>query len=140
MTTQSSRRVAAFVSAALLGVAAFAVNTTPAHAGAFDGDVTNKLPSSYTVKIADLGGGGSSCKTWNAGTFNCTHWWLPTNKADDQIKGSNFDTDAFMVEQQVLVYNFGTAIRVPAFTWTKIPDGSNVNCYLSPGPVCTVAF
>lgn len=115
--------------------------------GVFDGDVSNWLSSSYTVKIAAFGSGSSWCATWGANgagpTYSCTHWWLPSGQADDQIRGSNFDTDAFMIETNYFVkvrpLNGGYSFSVPAFKWTKISDGWNVNCSLEGStPTCTI--
>ncbi|WP_157563686.1 hypothetical protein [Micromonospora chokoriensis] len=114
--------------------------------GVTDGDVTNQLPSSYTVKIADLGGGSTSCPTWTAAgastTYACTTWWLPSGQSDDQIRGANFDTDGFMVESAYTVKENRTGGRtysVPAFKWVKFSSGLNVNCSVSSGKVlCTI--
>ncbi|KAB1118388.1 hypothetical protein O7630_22065 [Micromonospora sp. WMMD718] len=154
--TRAFLSIAALTAASLTAAApAQADNTKAPEAGSesvqplgvFDGDITNNLSSTYTVKIADLGGGSTSCGTWlstGAGpSYACTTWWLPSGKADDQIRGSNFDTDAFMIESPYRV-KIGTqapkTYDVPAFRWVKIPDGSNANCSLSSGkPYCTVS-
>lgn len=130
----------AVASAAALSTVLFA---SPASAGLVDGDITNRLSSAFTVKIADFGTGGQpGCSTWNAGWNSCTHYWLPSGKADGQIGlGTNFDTDGFMVENsRYLVVAPNTSIWVAAGRWTKISDFSNVNCdeSSSGGATCTV--
>ena len=99
---RSARRAATVTGLFFLG--ASVLTATPAYAGV-RGDIRNDLPASYTVKIATFGGGSSSCRTWNAGTQRCTHWWLPSGKADEGTDGirPGMDTDGFMVEQPVLV-------------------------------------
>jgi hypothetical protein len=134
------------ISKVLVAIAAIALGVvlapSPASAGWADGDITNNLPSSYTVKIADLGNGQMpGCSTWNAGWFTCTHWWLPSGKADGQIGlGSNFDTDAFMVENRsYLLIAPNVNVWRGAGVWTKISDFSNVSCDESNGSaVCIV--
>jgi hypothetical protein len=132
------------VAADLIDEAAADPPATPA--GAFDGDVFNRLPSRYTVKIASFTG-PERCPTWQywpgepdgrAGpTFSCRTYWLPSGKPDDEINGRNFDTDGFMVESNYQVRGAGFRVNVPAFRWYRIRDGMNVNCELTDGrPVC----
>ncbi|MFC5824204.1 hypothetical protein [Nonomuraea insulae] len=136
MIIRSVRRLAAVTGACLLGVTL--LTATPAHAGVL-GDVRNDLPSSYTVKIGTFGGGTSTCKTWNAGSQRCYHWWLPSGRDDDGIR-PGMDTDGFMVEQPVLVVlRTGVGIHVAAFSWTKISDLESVRCSLSPSASCVIS-
>ncbi|MEV4172370.1 hypothetical protein [Nonomuraea sp. NPDC049709] len=139
MFMRSARRAATVTGLFFLG--ASVLTATPAYAGV-RGDIRNDLPASYTVKIATFGGGSSSCRTWNAGTQRCTHWWLPSGKADEGTDGirPGMDTDGFMVEQPVLVVlPTGVAIRVAAFTWTKISDFEDVHCSVSGGARCVIS-
>lgn len=146
MFRSTIRRLTIALTSAATAVAVSFFSAAPAQAGFFDGDVSNRLPSQYTVKIATFGGGSSSCYAFNHNTsYSCTHWWLPSGKADDQIRGSNFDTDGFMVESsyRAKIYNGNGALlinqMVPAFQWTKIRSGANANCELVSGtPTCTV--
>ena len=78
MFTRLLWHLAVTASAGLLILTLFAAARTPAYADVFNGggDVKNNLPSSYTVKIASFGHSGNSCRTWNARTLTCIHWWF----------------------------------------------------------------
>jgi hypothetical protein len=120
-------------------VAQAASSVSPQPLGWADGDVTNRLSAAYTVKIAVFGTGTQTCDIWNSTDFKCVHWWLPSGQADDQIRGSNFDTDGFMVESNYRVIEDGVTYYVGARRWTRISNGENVNCYYSGGPICSVS-
>jgi len=101
-----------------------------------EGDVYNNLVT-YTVHIATLGGGNTNCTVWNQygtfdvsyTTFTCNRYWLPYGKSDDDIRGNNFDTDGFMVEQDYAVnMGGGTFQHVPGGVWTRIHGDAAVNC------------
>ncbi|MGC3002982.1 hypothetical protein ACPF8X_32585 [Streptomyces sp. G35A] len=100
--------------------------------GMLCGVVYNKLPSNYTVKIADFAGGSSTCSTWNAGSYKCTHWWLPSGKSSKDIRGTWSDTDGFMVESTYWVNDHGDGgddpKKVGAFVWTKISNHELARC------------
>jgi hypothetical protein len=116
----------------------------PTTNGAFDGDVTNRLPSNYTVKIATFTPPNlpERCSVHGGATYNCRTYWLPSGRADDQINGRNWDTDGFMVEQDYIVERWaGTSqTRVPGFRWTRISSIENATCFLDGGstPICEV--
>lgn len=133
MLKQWARRLMVVTASGLLGFSL--LTAVPAHAVL--GDVMNRLPSQYVVKVAEFGTGTQSCRT-ATGTVRCAHWWLPSGRSDDQIR-PGMDTDAFMVEREVLVIRAGLARRVPAFEYTRISDLANVECRVDGGPVCIVS-
>jgi hypothetical protein len=102
----------ALVTAILLG--------TPARAGAFDGDVTNLIPSSsgLTVHIACFGKNcptNTTCKVHEDVDHTCHRWWLPAGWADDGLLSKT----------------------VPAGTFYKISDIQNVTCeYIGGRAIC----
>lgn len=140
--TRMRRRLSPILALAL-GTALATSVVAPAQAasaGVFDGDVTNRLSSAYTVKVATFSGPNRSekCLATNGTTYTCRTYWLPSGRADDQINGTNWDTDALMVESSYRIYNLnGTYQTVPAFRWYKISDGDNRTCELTSNtPAC----
>ncbi|MFC7641139.1 hypothetical protein ACFQX6_09200 [Streptosporangium lutulentum] len=137
------RRQLRLVLALALGAAVTTSVVAPAQAasaGVLDGDVTNRLSSTYTVKVATFSGSNltEKCPATNGTTYSCRTYWLPNGRADDQINGRNWDTDALMVESPYRVYSWtGTYQNVPAFRWYKISDGDNRTCELTSNtPAC----
>ncbi|SMC62157.1 hypothetical protein [Kibdelosporangium aridum] len=128
-----ARRLTVVTFSGLLGFSL--LTALPAHATL--GDVLNRLPSNYVVKVAEFGMGTQSCRLATT-TVRCAHWWLPSGQSDDQIR-PGMDTDAFMVEREVLVIRAGLARRVPAFEYTQIGDLANVECRVDGGPVCIIS-
>lgn len=98
-----------------------------------DGDITNRLPSAYTVMIAEWGTKQlPGCSTWNEGWYSCSNppYWLPSGKSDGEIRSPGFDTDGFMVENRSYRVRFtNRTVSLAAGTWTAIDDFSNVNCF-----------
>ncbi|MFD4636156.1 hypothetical protein ACFWN2_02505 [Lentzea sp. NPDC058436] len=125
------------VAASVLGLSL--VGTQPAQAVGYGGDVTNNLPSSWPVKIAKFGVGGSHfCNTQNSGSLTCTEYWLPSGQSDSDLRGFWFDTDGFKVENvsRYYVSNYGW---VPGNVWFRISDLNKVHCSRVNGsPYCLV--
>nr|WP_062339376.1 hypothetical protein [Herbidospora sakaeratensis] len=137
-----SRRWSRLFAAVALG-AAVVVPLAPAqvaYGGVFDGDVTNRLPSSYTVKVATFTPPNlpETCVLNTGESVRCRTYWLPSGRADDQINGTNWDTDALMVESNYRLYKInGSYINIPAFRWYKILSGDNRTCELTSNvPAC----
>jgi hypothetical protein len=131
----------------VLGIASVSIpvailSPTQAQAGALDGDVTNRLSSGYTVKIATFSGSNHTerCAVDGGATYNCRTYWLPSGKSDDQINGSNWDTDAVMVEQRYKVERWGgtSSKWVAAFKWTKFSSIENATCFYDGAPICDI--
>lgn len=138
------RRATAVLAGAVLALVAGAASAGPAQAGAFDGDVTNRLPSNYSLHIAELGVSGATCQVLIAPNTlqpqRCRHYWLPSGWADDARLGSNFDVDAFTVGTHGYeVYTGGLHWLIGSGFYFRISDGQNVNCAVESGrPVCRV--
>ncbi|WP_433348134.1 hypothetical protein ACQP25_32785 [Microtetraspora malaysiensis] len=107
------------------------------------GTVENRLPSSYTVKVARfLSGGAGKCKVWNSSggndgsasvvraTWSCNVRWLPSGKATDTEFGWTYDADGVMIESNYIYQNGSWAQSPPAFMWTRFHDYSRVICEL----------
>lgn len=128
MKTRS--KIAALAASGVLALA----TANSAHAGPFEGDVDNRLPSQYVVKVATFGDGNPWwCPTWNgAGGYSCTHYWLPSGKSDDEIHGgSAWDADGFTVETHNYIYRTWFSSRtVSAGTYTRISSSEHVYCDL----------
>ncbi|GII79223.1 hypothetical protein Sru01_42050 [Sphaerisporangium rufum] len=125
-----------------LALPLLAVNAAGAQAGALDGDVTNRLSSSYTVKIATFSGSGltENCQVDGGKLYKCKTYWLPSGKADDQIRGANWDTDAVMVESRYKVERWGgtSSHWVNAKIWTKFSSIENATCFYDGAPICSI--
>lgn len=134
------KRIGGVLAAAGLSVSTVVLGAPQAEAGAFDGDVTNRLPSSYTVKIATFGGGSERCAVDGGATYNCTTYWLPSGQSDDQIRGRNWDADGVMVEQSYKVERWGgtSSHWVSGFTWTKFSSVENATCFYDGAPICEI--
>lgn len=139
------RRLIAAGVGVLVAVVTTVLLGTPARAGAFDGDVTNLIPSSsgLTVHIACFGKDcptNTTCKVHNLPDNTCRRWWLPAGWADDGLQGQNFDTDGFTVAERSFQIRSGLWwINVPAGTFYKIGDGSNATCeYIGGRAICRV--
>ncbi|WP_155350119.1 hypothetical protein [Acrocarpospora pleiomorpha] len=131
------RKLAAGLAAA--GFAAVLLAPSPAVAAectlGFCGTVKNNLPSYYTVKVARFGVGNETCWTYNAGSFTCQTYWLPSGKSSSDIGVK--DADGFMLEQPFRHGILGQVL--PAYTWVKIPSIATVWCNLLNGattPTC----
>ncbi|WP_380141013.1 hypothetical protein [Kibdelosporangium aridum] len=134
------RRVTSLVVAVAGTIGLSLVIAQPAHAdpGAW-GNIDNRLPAAWPVKIAEFGVGGSHrCSTRNAGSFTCREYWLPSGKSDSDIRGFFFDTDGFQVEN-VSRYYVSSYGWVPGDVWFKIEDYHEVRCTVVGGaPYCQV--
>ncbi|WP_066374066.1 hypothetical protein [Herbidospora mongoliensis] len=134
------KRTTRLLAALIMGIGMAVHVVAPAQAGVFDGDVTNWLPSNYTVKIATFSGPNRTerCAATNGTTYSCRTFWLPYGKADDQINGQNWDTDALMVESSYRIYGInGSYQTVAAFRWYKISSGDNRTCEMAgSAPAC----
>ncbi|GAB1818285.1 hypothetical protein [Herbidospora sp. RD11066] len=126
------RRAAAALAAAGFAAALF----TPAPASAeecgygFCGKVKNNLPGYFTVKVARFGVGSETCWTYNAGSFTCQTYWLPSGKLSSDIGVK--DADGFMIESP-FVHGYIGGTSLPAYTWVKIPSNITAFCSLLNG-------
>ncbi|MFB7287334.1 hypothetical protein [Actinacidiphila glaucinigra] len=127
--------------AALLAAAAGLVVLAPAPQanagtctlGFICGYVGNRLPSSYTVKVAELGVGSETCRT-EEGTFTCKTYWLPSGKQSKDIGVK--DVDALTVENAAWTTN-NNSTWFAAGAWEKISDIQGRWCYVEDGhPAC----
>ncbi|MFD7446935.1 hypothetical protein [Streptomyces sp. NPDC059909] len=97
------------------------------------GYVQNKLPSSYTMKIAQLGMGTETCRT-EEGTFTCKTYWLPSGKTSKDIGVK--DADALTVENAAWTTN-NNRTWFAAGAWEKISNVESRLCVVEGGhPAC----
>ncbi|MBG0832970.1 hypothetical protein HS041_35295 [Planomonospora sp. ID67723] len=136
------KRLMTVLAIASVSLPAAILSPAQAQAGALDGDVTNRLSSGYTVKIATFSGSNLNerCSVDGGATYNCRTYWLPSGKSDDQINGRNWDTDAVMVEQRYKVERWGgtSSQWVSAFKWTKFSSVENATCFYDGAPICSI--
>ncbi|KAA9377759.1 hypothetical protein F5972_19395 [Microbispora cellulosiformans] len=97
------------------------------------GYVENYLPSSYTVKVAELGVGSETCVT-QEGTFTCKTYWLPSGTKSKQIGVK--DVDALTVENAAWTTN-NNSTWFGAGAWERIHDDQGRVCSVKDGhPAC----